>query len=45
MTIPIAAWTLQGLINGEHVDVSGSGHIETTTDQIVLAIAAEAPLP
>ena len=45
MTIPIAAWTLQGLINGEHVDVSGSGHIETTTGQMVLDITSEAPLP
>lgn len=45
MTIPIAAWTLQGLINGERVDVSGSGHLDTTTGQMVLDLASKAPLP
>ena len=45
MTIPIAAWTLQGLINGEQVDVSGSGILDTAKGQMVLDLNSESPLP
>jgi hypothetical protein len=45
MTIPITTWTLQGLINGERVDIAGSGHLDTTTGHMVLDLSSEAPLP
>lgn len=45
MHVPIAAWTLQGLINDERVDVSGSGHLNTTTGEMVLDLTSESPLP
>ena len=45
MSIPIAAWTLQGLINGERVDVAGSGEFDTTSGRMVLDLTSQAPLP
>lgn len=45
MGIPIAVWTLQGLINGQRVDVAGSGEFDTTSGRMVLDLASEAPLP
>ena len=45
MNVPITAWTLQGLINGERVGISGSGHLDTATGRMVLDLSSEAPLP
>lgn len=45
MKTPIAAWTLQGLINGERVDVSGAGEFDEISGHMVLDLNANLPLP
>lgn len=45
MNTPIAVWTLQGLINGEHVDVSGAGEFDPTSGRMILNLHLNGPLP
>lgn len=45
MKTPIAAWTLQGLINGERVDVMGAGEFDPTSGRLALNLHSNGPLP
>src|SRR4051794_27106027 len=45
MNIPIAAWTLQGLVNGERVDVLGTGELDQISGRVALKLTSNDTLP